>query len=71
MGTMEAGALPLLFSIKKQVGRRMGIHDAVPCLLFLSLLIKGFLQRVVFPKKMKKIFSFMLWKFFFVVYYNQ
>lgn len=48
---MEAGALPLLFSIKKQVGRRMGIHDAVPCLLFLSLLIKGFLQRVVFPKK--------------------
>ncbi len=68
---MEAGALPLLFSIKKQAGRRMGIHDAVPCLLFLSLIDKGIFAESCFSKKMKKIFSFMLWKFFFVVYYNQ
>lgn len=39
--------LLLLCSIEKQAGRRMGIHDAVLCLLFLSF---G-LQRVVFPKK--------------------
>lgn len=33
---MEAGVLPLLCSIEKQAGRRMGTHDAVLCLFFLS-----------------------------------
>lgn len=28
--------LLLLYSIEKQAGRRMGTHDAVLCLLFLS-----------------------------------
>lgn len=68
MGKMETGGCPFLFPVENRPGGAWEPMAAFrACFFFMGA---WDFHTAFFSKKNKKIFGFMLWKFFFVVYYT-